>query len=108
MITPALIAFLIVPSVANAIVLFGTRNVALKKRLLPWLFALSDATFISFVRMIGFPIILVALLGVCVIVLSIGQYRSVRFCSKCGRTSIGRLFQKSRHCIECGTALGDA
>ena len=98
--------------VGGAVVLSWSRNVELKRRILPWYLGLSSISFLAFIAALGFGVLGVGMMAVVVVAIAALDHSRIGFCEKCGRTSWGSYPARADvSCRECGAPLstmGDA
>ena len=90
-----------------AIFFYGSKNASLKRRVFPYyLIFLSLFGFVAFLGMGFKPDRYLALVTTAMVLILYSNYRQVRFCDRCGRTSVGASpFSAPRECRHCGAAF---
>ena len=84
---------------------YGSRNVALIKRLVPALYVVMNAVFILFAALISRSLLFVLLYIVPPLALvSLLNYKLIKICESCGRTN-RKYFSRRRLCPRCGAVL---
>jgi hypothetical protein len=105
-ITPWFFTTWIVLGIADLLFLYLDRNVARKKRLLPFFIIGSGALFIIFVFLISGNFGVLAFMLPAVVLISFLNLRMIRVCSACGRTiHSGMWFTRAEYCSKCGARL---
>src|SRR4051812_23979138 len=107
---PSSLVFLVTLAVVMLIMIGGTvalsitRNISLKKRLLPMYLATSAAGMLMLLTMITADPTALIMFGIFFIAVAVLQYHNVAFCGRCGGTAWGVLFGRS-DCLLCGARL---
>jgi hypothetical protein len=93
-------------AVVAQLFLHASRNAALKRTLMPWLFATGWVLFGAMLFVVGAPTPVLAFMLSLAIPLGWLNWRMTRFCFGCGRTIRDRNpFVRSAFCPRCGTPL---
>jgi uncharacterized membrane protein YdcZ (DUF606 family) len=100
-----LLSYMVITGCAT-IYLYKGRNVSAKRRFAPWYFFGGGALFVAVIAVSGFGLWPVAPMAVLVTIIAALNQRKIRFCDRCGRTSLGdHVFKPAKHCARCGAAL---
>lgn len=86
--TVGFVVFLGVAIGVTALLFFGP-SVEFRRRFLPWYFSLGTAAGIFLIYTLGFRDSDLVVMALVAVVLSVIQYRRVRFCQTCGRMHWG-------------------
>ena len=104
---PVFVGVWIALSVVQLRVFYGSRNVALNRRLIPAFYVGTSAVLILFVALISGSLQFVLLYAVpSVALISFLNYKSMTLCESCGRTN-SKYFWRGRRsfCPRCGAML---
>jgi hypothetical protein len=105
-VTPWFIGTWIILGIVGLWSTYFDRNVARKKRLLPFFNIGSGALFVIFVFLMSGDLRVLAFMVPAVVVICFLNLRMIRVCSACGRTiQSGMWFTKAEYCSKCGARL---
>jgi hypothetical protein len=82
-----------------------SRNNRLKQRIWPFYVFGAAALFWVSIPVLGFGWGVAGIMAIFVAAISVFNFKRVRFCRACGRTSWGNTFGPAQECDECGSAL---
>ena len=91
----------------NLYVLYGTKNVKLKRTLFPLLVIMAGGWVLLFLVVLGFSRHVLYIFIPTLILIAILNLRLIKFCDACGSVVKGEFFNVPKQCNNCGAKLRD-
>ncbi len=93
-------------AIVGFLLFYLNRNVAFKRRYLPWFLGLTGVLFIGFMLASGTPKFLVLIIAPVAALIMYMNVKGIQFCDACGRTLIEQMsFSRPEFCSKCGASL---